>query len=135
MLRLIVMACILITSTQANAAKWKEVAKTEDLIATYYVDTQSIKRVGKYVYATEMVDYVDLQSTSSNNWKSDVSKVRFDCANINSLSMAVKLYAENNGKGELVGNYKGGNERDTKLVASDTVGALVFDYVCHTKIY
>ena len=135
MIRLIVMACILITSTQASAANWKEVAKTEDLIATYYVDTQSIKRVGKYVYVTEMVDYVDMQSTSSNNWKSDVSKVRFDCANTNSLSMAVKLYAENNGKGELVGNYKGGNERDTKLVASDTVGALVYDYVCHTKIY
>jgi hypothetical protein len=135
MLRLIVIACILITSTHANAVNWKEVAKSEDLIATYYVDSQSIKRVGKFLYVTEMVDYSELQSTSSNNWKSDISIVRYDCAKTNSLLMALKLYGENKARGKPLASYKDGNEKDTKLIASDTVGALVYDYVCHTKIY
>ena len=135
MIKKILIAFSLLTTISASAANWKEVAKSEDGIVTYYVDTQSIKHVGKYLHVTEMADYVDLQSASNKKWKSDVSKVRYDCANTNSLSMTVKLYAENNGKGELVGNYKGGNERDTKLVGSHTVGALVYDYVCHTKIY
>ena len=129
------MACILITSTQANSANWKEVAKSEDLIATYYVDSQSIKRVGKFLYVTEMVDYSELQSTSSSNWNSDISIVRYDCAKTNSLLMALKLYAENNARGKPLASYKGGNEKDLKLIASDTVGALVYDYVYNFTCY
>jgi hypothetical protein len=135
MIRLIVMACILITSTQASAANWIEVAANEEDTARYYVDTESIKRIGEYLYVTEMANYNNLVSASNKNWKSDISEMRFDCANTNSLSMAVKLYAENNGNGELVGNYKGGNEDDTKIIASDTIAAKIFDYVCQTKNY
>ena len=135
MIKKILIAFSLLTSISASAANWKEVAKSEDLIATYYVDTKSIKHVGKYLHVTVMADYVDLQSASNKNWKSDISKVRYDCANTNSLLMAVKLYAENNAQGKLAASYKGGNEDDTKLIASDTVAALIYDYVCHTKIY
>jgi hypothetical protein len=49
--------------------------------------------------------------------------------------MALKLYGENKARGKPLASYKDGNEKDTKLIASDTVGALVYDYVCHTKIY
>ena len=135
MIKKILIAFSLLTSISASAANWKEVAKSEDGIVTYYVDTQSIKHVGKYLHVTEMADYVDLQSASNKKWKSDVSKVRYDCANTNSLLMAVKLYAENNAKGKPIASYKDGNENDTKLIASDTVAALIYDYVCHTNIY
>jgi hypothetical protein len=135
MIRLLIMTCILITSTQAYAVNWIEVAANEKVTARYYVDIDSKKQKGKYLYVREMANYDNLVSASNKNWKSDISEMRFDCANTSTLLMATKLYAEKNGKGELVGNYKGGNEDDTKIVASDTIAAKIFDYVCHTKVY
>lgn len=135
MIKKILITFLLLTSISASAANWKEVAKTEDGTVTYYVDKQSIEHVGKYLHVTEMANYADIQSASNKNWQSDVSQVRYDCAKTNSLLMTVKLYAENNAKGKPIVSYKDGNENDIKLIASDTVAALIYDYVCHTKIY
>jgi hypothetical protein len=107
----------------------------EDRFGIAFFDIDSKKQKGKYLYVREMANYDNLVSASNKNWKSDISEMRFDCANTSTLLMATKLYAEKNGKGELVGNYKGGNVDDIKIVASDTVAAKIFDYVCHTKVY
>lgn len=130
-----ILLTLLVTTISTSAfAEWTLVAETIDG-DKFFIDSTTIKHVDKYVTVTQMANYVSLQSASNKNWKSDISEMRFNCNNTNSLVMAVKLYSENNAKGELVASYKGGNDADTNLIASDTSAALIYDYVCHTNIY
>ncbi len=134
MIKKILLACVLLSSISAHAANWKAIAKNEDGTMRYYVDTQSIKHVGKYLHVTEWTDYDNVQTYSNNNFKSDFSIVRYDCAMTNTTFLAIKLYEENGRKGKLVADFKGYDANNTKLIASDTIAAKIFDYVCHTKI-
>ena len=125
---------LLATITNSAFAEWTLVAESIDG-DKFYIEPVTIKHDEKYVTVTQMANYSSLQSASNKNWKSDISEIRFDCNNTNSLVMTVKLYAESNANGELVASYKGGNDHDSQLIASDTNAALIFDYVCHTNIY
>ena len=133
MFKTMLTACLILISTSAFAANWKEIAKNEDETSRYYIDTQSITRVGKYTQVNEMADYDISRSASNKTWKSDISKIRYDCANTNSLLIAIKLYAGNKAGGGQIASYKGGD--DNRLIASETIAAKIYDYVCHTNIY
>lgn len=135
MINKILLACILLTSISAQAANWDGVAKNEDRTVRYYVDTQSIKHIGKYIHVTEWTDYDEAQKYLSNSFKSNISTVRYDCKSTNSTLLAVKLFEEKGMKGKLIGDYKGYNPNNMMLIASDTIAAKIYDYVCHTKIY
>lgn len=128
----LLLTLLLATISTSAFAEWVLVAESING-DKFFIDPTTIKHDEKYVTVTQMADYVSLQSASDKIWKSDISEMRFDCNNTNSLLMGVKLYAENNSKGELVASYKGGN--DSELIASDTSAALIFDYLCHTNIY
>ena len=130
----LLLTLLLATISTSAFAEWTLVAESIDG-DKFYIDPATIKRDEKYVTVTQMANYAILQTASNKNWKSDISEIRFNCNNTNSLVMTVKLYAENNSNGELVASYKGGNENDSQLIASDTNAALIFDYVCHTNIY
>jgi hypothetical protein len=130
-----ILLTLLVTTISTSAfAEWTLVAETIDG-DKFFIDSTTIRRDDKYVTVTQMANYASLQSASNKNWKSDISEMRFNCNNTNSLVMTVKLYAENNANGEVVASYKGGDENDSQLITGDTTAALMFDYVCHTNIY
>ena len=130
-----ILLTLLVTTISTSAfAEWTLVAESIDG-DKFFIDPTTIKHDEKYVTVTQMANYASLQSASNKNWKSDITEMRFDCKSTNSHVLSVKLFAENQAKGELVASYKGSNENDSQLIASDTSDALIFDYICHTNIY
>ena len=111
-----------------KTTKWQKYASSEDV--GYYVDPDSIKRVGNVVYARELVD-----ETSSENGKatSSIDIVGYDCANRTYKSFSSFEYSGRMGTGAQTGSKAESGTLEKVIVGRVSEGA--YNFACNFAPY
>lgn len=129
MKKLLIAVLFLLTAIPAQAANW--VLVTEGNGSQYYVETESIRRVGNTVECWQKTNYEKQQilKYSSESYQSTISFLRCDCFNRTEKVLQSTIYSDVDGRGQVVSDWSGDNDKPSRIIPG-TVGEAIMKFVC-----
>lgn len=117
------MACLPISSS----AEWVKVASTLEDAATFYVSTDSIKKIGKHTRTSwELVNY---PNGTNEGYKSIKAEQEYDCKSTQLRTLYASTHSELDGKGKTITVAKG-LPSPWQTIPENSVATYTKDYVC-----
>ena len=136
---ILVLVVILISTNILHAAnfKWTRIVKTIDGTAEFYIDKNSVKKVGKFHYYWMMSNYLKLEEGDNPNVKSNITFEILNCETSEVKSVTHTSFNLNKGRGEINIDIIVPDEDmsyfDWKYFGEKTSFGMVFKTVCKTK--
>ena len=100
---ILVLVVILISTNTLHAAnfKWTKIVTTIDGGTEFYIDKNSVKKVGKFHYYWMMSNYLKLEEGDSPNVKSTITSNILNCETSEFKSVTLTSFNLNKGRGEI----------------------------------
>jgi hypothetical protein len=119
----------LLAAIPAQAANWVLVAEGDG--SQWYVETESIRRIGNTVECWQKTNYEKQQSFkySSEFYVSTIGLWRYDCFNRTGKVLQHTIYSDIDGRGEVVSDWSGDNDKPSRIIPG-TIGEAIMKYVC-----
>lgn len=94
--------------------------------ATFYIETDTIRKDGGYVYFWNMADLLNPMEPAG--YLSVKSYEKVDCNSLKYQRLAYVFYTDNMGKGD--SDYEESNDTSWKYVVPSTINASAIDFAC-----
>ena len=136
---ILVLVVILISTNTLHAAnfKWTKIVTTLDGSTEFYIDKNSVKKVGKFHYYWMMSNYLKLEEGDNPNVKSNITFEILNCETSELKSVTHTSFNLNKGRGEINIDVIVPDEDmsyfDWKYFGEETSFGVVFKAVCKTK--
>ena len=136
---ILVLVVILISTNTLHAAnfKWTKIVTTEDGATEFYIDKNSVKKVGKFHYYWALANYLKLEEGDDPNVKSVITFNILNCETKEFKSLNFTSFNLNKGRGEIDIDVIVPDEDmsyfDWKYFGEKTSFGVVFKKVCKTK--
>jgi hypothetical protein len=114
----------LITVPSAYADNW--VKHNTSSKATFYIETETIRKDGDYIYFWNMVDLLD--PLDESGYLSIKSYEKVDCDMFKYQRLAYVFYSENMGTG--TSDYEDSNDKSWKYAVPGTINSSAIDFAC-----
>ena len=105
--------------------EWTEVSRSLDGVDTYYIEHDTIKEHGGYVYYWMMID--SLEPWEGSGYLSDQTYNQGDCGIYRNKILSYIFYKRSMGKGT---GKSDNTPSEWRYPSSGTVGKGILDYVC-----
>ena len=111
------------------AENWVEVTKSEDLLDTFYVDTDSLRKADGLVYFWDMAD---LTTPTPEGIYSELALRKVDCRLRRFEYVSYRVYTGNMASGEVSGFDDFIDQEDVKweYASPGTIDEALLDFVC-----
>ena len=136
---ILVLVVILISTNTLHAAnfKWTKIVTTIDGATEFYIDKNSVKKVGKFHYYWMLANYLKLEEGDNPNEKSAITSNILNCETREFKIVTLTTFNLNKGRGEITDNLIIPDE-DISYFAWDYFGektsfGMLFKEVCKTK--
>ena len=136
---ILVLVVILISTNTLHAAnfKWTKIVTTDDGATEFYIDKNSVKKVGKFHYYWVLANYLKLEEGDDPNVKSVITFNILNCVTKEFKSLNFTSFNLNKGRGEINDDIIIPDEDmsyfDWKYFGEKTAFGIVFKEVCKTK--
>ena len=136
---ILVLIVILISTNTLHAAnfKWTKIVTTIDGGTEFYIDKNSVKKVGKFHYYWSLANYLKLEEGDDPNIKSVISSNILNCETNEYKLVIFTSFNLNKGRGEIIDDVIVPDEDtsyfDWKYFGENTSFGRVFKAVCKTK--
>ena len=136
---ILVLVVILISTNILHAAnfKWTRIVTTIDGATEFYIDKNSVKKVGKFHYYWMMSNYLILEEGDDPNVKSNITFDILNCETSEVKSVTHTSFNLNKGRGEINDDVIIPDEDISyfawKYFGEKTSFGVVFKAVCKTK--
>ena len=136
---ILVLIVILISTNTLHAAnfKWTRIVTTIDGATEFYIDKNSVKKVGKFHYYWMMSNYLKLEEGDNPNVKSTITSNILNCETSEFKSVTLTSFNLNKGRGEIEIDVIIPDEDisyfDWNYFDEKTSFGVVFKEVCKTK--
>ena len=136
---ILVLVVILISTNTLHAAnfKWTKIVTTEDGATEFYIDKNSVKKVGKFHYYWMMSNYLKLEEGDNPNVKSNITFEILNCETSEVKSVTHTSFNLNKGRGEINIDIIVPDEDMSyfawKYFGETTAFGRIFKEVCKTK--
>ena len=136
---ILVLVVILISTNTLHAAnfRWTKIVTTIDGATEFYIDKNSVKKVGKFHYYWMMSNYLKLEEGDNPNVKSNITFEILNCETSEVKSVTHTSFNLNKGRGEINDDIIIPDEDisyfDWKYFGEKTSFGVVFKKVCKTK--
>ena len=136
---ILVLVVILISTNTLHAAnfKWTKIVTTKDRTTEFYIDKNSVKKVGKFHYYWMLANYLKLEEGDDPNVKSVITFNILNCETKEFKSLNFTSFNLNKGRGEIEIDVIIPDEDisyfDWKYFGEKTSFGVVFKEVCKTK--
>ena len=136
---ILVLVVILISTNTLHAAnfRWTKIVTTADDTTEFYIDKNSVKKVGKFHYYWSMANYLKLEESDNPNIKSNITFNILNCETREIKSVTFTSFNLNKGRGEIDVDVIIPDEDisyfDWKYFDENTSFGRVFNEVCKTK--
>ena len=109
------------------SANWDLVSFNDE--TDNFIDTDSIKNSGGYIYYWRLADYKVLREYSDSRvYKSSMTYYKGDCSVFRELPLSINIYSENMGKGEILRSLD--FEEKWQYPPPDSVSEIALEVVC-----
>ena len=99
---LVLLAILISTNTlYAGNFKWTKIVTTEGRTTEFYIEKNSVKKVGKFHYFWMMANYLKLDEDDDPNVKSNITFNILNCETIEYKSVNFTSFNSNKGRGEV----------------------------------
>ena len=100
---ILVLVVILISTNILHAAnfKWTKIVTTKDRTSEFYIDKNSVKKVGKFHYYWMMSNYLILEEGDNPNVKSNITFDILNCETSEVKSVTYTSFNLNKARGEI----------------------------------
>ena len=136
---ILVLVVILISTNTLHAAnfRWTKIVTTDDRTTEFYIDKNSVKKVGKFHYYWMMSNYLKLEEGDDPNVKSTITFNILNCETREFKSVNFTSFNLNKGRGEVNDDVIIPDEDISyfawKYFGEKTSFGRVFKEVCKTK--
>ena len=136
---ILVLVVILISTNTLHAAnfKWTKIVTTVDGATEFYIDKNSVKKVGKFHYYWMLANYLKLEEGDNPNEKSAITSNILNCETREFKIVTFTSFNLNKGRGEIINDVIIPDEDISyfawKYFAETTAFGRVFKEVCKTK--
>ena len=136
---ILVLVVILISTNILHAAnfKWTRIVTTIDGATEFYIDKNSVKKVGKFHYYWQLANYLILEEGDDPNVKSNISFDILNCETSEVKSVTHTSFNLNKGRGEIIDDVIVPDEDisyfDWQYFYEKTSFGVIFKEVCKTK--
>ena len=136
---ILVLIVILISTNTLHAAnfKWTKIVTTKDRTSEFYIDKNSVKKVGKFHYYWMMSNYLKLEEGDNPNVKSTITSNILNCETREVKNVTFTSFNLNKGRGDTNIDVIIPDEDisyfDWKYFDENTSFGRVFNEVCKTK--
>ena len=136
---ILVLVVILISTNTLHAAnfKWTKIVTTIDGATEFYIDKNSVKKVGKFHYYWMMSNYLKLEEGDNPNIKSNITFNILNCETSEVKSVTLTSFNLNKGRGEIDVDVIIPDEDisyfDWQYFDEKTSFGVIFKEVCKTK--
>ena len=136
---ILVLIVILISTNTLHAAnfKWTRIVTTVDGATEFYIDKNSVKKVGKFHYYWMMSNYLKLEEGDNPNVKSTITSNILNCETREFKIVTLTTFNLNKGRGEITDNVIIPDEDisyfDWQYFGEKTSFGVLFKEVCKTK--
>ena len=119
-----------IYNVNAKNFNWSEKVKTKDGYTEFYVDKNSIKKIGNYVYYWTLANYLKYDPGDNKEVKSVIVFNRIDCDDMGYQLILMSIYDDYNGKGKILTHFIDPDTEEDKQYDPETS----VSYERHEKI-
>ena len=136
---ILVLVVILISTNTVHAAnfKWTRIVTTIDGATEFYIDKNSVKKVGKFHYYWSLANYLKLEEGDDPNIKSVISSNILNCETREVKNVTFTSFNLNKGRGDtnidVIIPDEDMSYFDWKYFGEKTSFGVVFKKVCKTK--
>ena len=136
---ILVLVVILISTNTLHAAnfRWTKIVTTDDRTTEFYIDKNSVKKVGKFHYYWSLANYLKLEEGDDPNIKSVISSNILNCETNEYKLVIFTSFNLNKGRGEIIDDVIVPDEDisyfDWKYYGEKTSFGMVLKKVCKTK--
>ena len=136
---ILVLVVILISTNALYAAnfKWTKIVTTINGGTEFYIDKNSVKKVGKFHYYWMLANYLKLEEGDDPNVKSTITSNILNCETREVKTVTFTSFSSNKGRGEINDDVIIPDEDisyfDWKYFGEKTSFGIVFKEVCKTK--
>ena len=136
---ILALVVILISTNTLHAAnfKWTKIVTTADGATEFYIDKNSVKKVGKFHYYWMLANYLKLEEGDDPNVKSNITSNILNCETSEFKNVTLTGFNLNKGRGEIDVDVIIPDEDisyfDWKYFGEKTSFGIVFKEVCKTK--
>ena len=136
---ILVLVVILISTNTLHAAnfKWTRIVTTVDGATEFYIDKNSVKKVGKFHYYWMMSNYLKLEEGDDPNVKSNITFEILNCEISEVKSVTHTSFNLNKARGEIIDDVIIPDEDISyfawKYFGETTAFGRIFKEVCKTK--
>ena len=140
MKRIILVLVVILISTNilhASNFRWTKIVTTKDRTTEFYIDKNSVKKVGKFHYYWMMSNYLKLEEGDNPNVKSTITSNILNCETSEFKSITLTSFNSNKGRGEIEIDVIIPDENisyfEWRYFGEETAFGRVFKAVCKTK--
>ena len=136
---ILVVIFILISTNTLHAVnfKWTKIVTTDDRTTEFYIDKNSVKKVGKFHYYWSLANYIKLEEGDDPNIKSVISSNILNCETNEYKLVIFTSFNLNKGRGEIIDDVIVPDEDisyfDWQYFDEKTSFGVIFKEVCKTK--
>jgi len=136
---ILVLVVILISTNTLHAVnfKWTKIVTTDDRTTEFYIDKNSVKKVGKFHYYWSLANYLKLEEGDDPNVKSVISSNILNCETNEYKLVIFTSFNLNKGRGEIIDDVIVPDEDisyfDWQYFDEKTSFGVIFKEVCKTK--
>ena len=136
---ILVLVVILISTNTLHAVnfKWTKIVTTDDRTTEFYIDKNSVKKVGKFHYYWQLANYLILEEGDDPNIKSVISSNILNCETNEYKLVIFTSFNLNKGRGEIIDDVIVPDEDisyfDWQYFDEKTSFGVIFKEVCKTK--
>ena len=127
---------LLLMTCSVSWAEWERVGKTDSDDFVYYVDRVTIRKKGNFIEMWDMTNYFETQvsQVGAKKYKSRKVLNRYDCTDGTRGIVSFLMYAEENGKGNVVlSHIVKKNEIEDMPVSPESVAEDLWKIACRRK--
>ena len=136
---ILVLVVILISTNTLHAAnfRWTKIVTTNDRTTEFYVDKNSVKKLGKFHYYWLLANYLKLEEGDDPNVKSNITFNILNCETNEYKILIFISFNLNKGRGEIIDDVIVPDENisyfEWRYFGEETAFGRVFKAVCKTK--
>ena len=136
---ILVLVVILISTNTLHAAnfKWTRIVTTIDGATEFYIDKNSVKKVGKFHYYWALANYLKLEEGDDPNVKSNITFNILNCETKEFKGLNFTSFNLNKARGEIIDDVIIPDEDISyfvwKYFGEETSFGVIFKAVCKTK--
>ena len=125
---ILVLVVILISTNTLHAAnfRWTKIVTTADDTTEFYIDKNSVKKVGKFHYYWTMTNYLILEEGDDPNIKSNITFNILNCETKEFKGLNFTSFNLNKARGEII---------DDVIIPDEDISYFVWKYFGETTAY